>query len=83
VVHEDEQHHGGTYLPKSNIIQIVSSPSYQQLQTNNHQSKMMSRERNGKIILNNQGGSRNYGVGSQHNMGKQDALKLVNVYSNV
>ena len=47
-------------------------------------NKLMSRERNGKMILNQQNSlnpSRNYGMGSQH--GNKDPLKLVNVYSNV
>jgi PBP1b-binding outer membrane lipoprotein LpoB len=54
------------YLAKNNIMSMVSSPQYQQIQPNIHGSKIVSRERNGRIVLNN-AGSRNYGVGTQNN----------------
>lgn len=41
----------------------------------------MSRERNGKVVIGGNGGSRNYPVGTQ-NMQRHDPLKLVNVYAN-
>ena len=82
VVKEDDNTSGGSgshaYLPKSNFMSIVTSPQYQQIQ-HPHQQKILSRERNGKIILNNQAASRNYGIGH----GQKEPLKLVNVYSNV
>lgn len=82
VVQEDDQVSGGSgaYLPKSNFMSIVTSPQYQQIQQPQGK-QLMSRERNGKIILNN-AGSRNYGIGS-HQLQVKEPLKLVNVYSNV
>ena len=84
MVQEDDQASGSSgshaYLPKSNFMSIVTSPQYQQINYAGG-NKMLSRERNGKILIN-QAGSRNYGVGS-HNPNSNQPLKLVNVYSNV
>ena len=45
---------------------------------------MISRERNGKILINqNSSAGRNYGLIGQNHPGQKEPLKLVNVYSNV
>lgn len=80
---QDEQQTAGSnapYLAKNNVMQIVTNPQYSQLQQNVH-GKMMSRERNGKVMIAGNNGTRNYPVGTQ-NVPRQDPLKLVNVYAN-